>query len=286
MRTFAELRLPTSAFLALAACIAFASAPVAAAPPKSARYEMVANGDVQIDGDGRVTDYSLSSELAPEVAALVDRSVRRWRFQPILQDGRPVNAKTALSIRLLARRSADDSDNYTVSIASVDFGAPRRGSGGEPPRYPDLAARAGLNAKVLLLLRIDDTGKVVEALPYQTSLGARTRSERDAESWRRIFERASIRAAKTWKYDLTELLDGRRIGGYSIAPIEYRMVARDRGGDQDQWVGYIPGPVHELPEELRHEIEATDRASRLADGEAAALNSRFRLIDDVVGTIL
>jgi hypothetical protein len=272
--------------LALAACIAFSSASGAAAPPKTASYEMVANGEVQIDAVGHVSDYKLSSELTPEISALVDRSVRRWRFEPILQDGRPVTAKTALRIRLLARRSGVDSDNFTVSIASVDFSAPRRSSAGKPPRYPQLAASARLNAKVLLLLRIDDTGKVVEALPYQTSLGARTRSERDAESWRTIFERASITAAKTWKYDLTEMLGDQRVGGYSIAPIEFRIVARDAGSDHDQWTGYIPGPVHQLPEDLRHEIEATDRASRLADGEAAALNSRFRLVDDVVGKVL
>ncbi|HEX7768706.1 MAG TPA: hypothetical protein VF422_01620, partial [Dokdonella sp.] len=161
---------------------------------------MVADGEVRIDAEGRVSDYGLSSELTPEIAALVDRSVRRWRFEPILQDGRPVIAKTALRIRLLAKRSTDDSDNYTVSIASVEFGAPRRSSAGKPPSYPRLAASARLGAKVLLLLRIDDTGKVVEALPYQTSLGARTRSERDAEAWRELFERAGIAAAKTWKY--------------------------------------------------------------------------------------
>ena len=273
-------------FFALTALIAFAGASAFAATPKAASYEMTADGEVQIDSEGRVSDYTLGSELTPAIAGLVDRAVRRWRFEPILQDGQPVAAKTALHIRLRATRAADDSEDFVVRIASVDFGAPRRKPGGKPPRYPDLAAGARLNAKVLLLLRMDDTGKVVEAQPYQTSLGARTRSERDAESWRRLFERASVTAAKTWTYDLTETVGDRRIGGYSIAPIEYRIAARDAGGDQDQWTGYIPGPVHELPEELRLEIEAKDRASRLADGENAALNSRFRLIDDVVGKAL
>jgi hypothetical protein len=270
----------------IAALMAFAGTPAIAAPAKSANYEMVANGEVRIDPEGRVSDYSLSSTLTPEIAALVDRSVRGWRFEPILQDGRPVTAKTALRIRLLANRSAADSDNFTVSIASVEFGAPRRSSAGKPPSYPRLAASVRLGAKVLLLLRIDDTGKVVEALPYQTSLGARTRSESDAESWRKLFERASITAAKTWKYDLTESVAGRRIGTYALLPIVFRIQSEAGGAEEDDWIGYVPGPVHELPEELRHEIEANDRASRLADGEAAALNSRFRLIDDVVGKAL
>ena len=272
--------------LVMAVLVAFAGGPAIAAPAKSARYELVADGEVRIDAEGRVSDYGLSSELTPEIAALVDRSVRRWRFEPILQDGRPVIAKTALRIRLLAKRSTDDSDNYTVSIASVEFGAPRRSSAGKPPSYPRLAASARLGAKVLLLLRIDDTGKVVEALPYQTSLGARTRSERDAEAWRELFERAGIAAAKTWKYDLTESVAGRRTGTYTLLPIEFRIPSAAGGAAKGEWVGYVPGPVHELPEDLRHEIEANDRATRLADGEIAALNSRFRLIDDVVGKAL
>lgn len=276
-----------SKVVAITALLAFAGTSASAERAKGVRYEMVADGEVQIALDGHVSDYRLASELAPEIAALVNRSVRRWRFQPILQDGQPVTAKTALQIRLSAESAADKPDSFVVRVIGVEFGAPSRRSANHPPRYPGLAISARLNAKVVLLLRIDDAGKVVEARPYQTSLGARTRSERDAEAWRKIFERESIAAAKTWKYDLTEAVGGRRVGRYALAPIEFRLVRPAAGSERlDKWKGYIPGPVHELPSELGLESDATDRASRLADGEAAALDSHFRLIDDVVGKVL
>lgn len=182
--------------VAIAVLMVFANASALAAGRTAATYEMVANGEVQIGPDGRVSDYRLKSELVPSVAELVNRSVRRWRFEPILQDGRPVIAKTGLRIRLTAERAADDADKYVVRVAGVELGAPERSSGGEPPRYPDRAARAGLNAKVMLALRLDQTGRVVEAVPYQTSLGAGSRTEGAARKWRGIFEQASIAAAK------------------------------------------------------------------------------------------
>lgn len=273
--------------VAIAVLMAVANVSASAAGRTAATYQMVANGEVQIGPDGRVSDYRLKSELAPSVAELVNRSVRLWRFEPIVQDGRPVIAKTALRIRLTAERATDNPDNFVVRVAAVDFGAPDRSAGGKPPRYPDRAVRARLNAKVMLVLRLDDTGKVIEAFPYQTSLGARTRSESDAESWRKIFERASIAAAKTWKYNLTEDIGGRRLGSYALAPIEFRILPRDAGGEEDEkWQGYVPGPVHELPADFGRENRTADRASRLADGETAALSTRFRLVDDVVGKIL
>lgn len=273
--------------VAIAVLMAFANAPASAAGRAAATYEMVASGEVQIGVDGRVSDYRLKSELAPAVAALVNRSVRQWRFEPILKDGRPVIAKTALRIGLTAERAADDPDHYVVRVAGVDFGAPEFRGGGKPPHYPRSAVRARLEAKVMLALRIDEAGKVVEAVPYQTSLGARARSDSEAETWRKIFERASVAAAKTWQYNLTEDIDGRLAGTYALAPIVFSLVRpHERADGEDKWQGYVPGPVHDIPWDVDQGGPATDRASRLADGEAAALNSRFRLVDDVVGKIL
>jgi hypothetical protein len=267
--------------------MAFASASAFGADRPAATYEMVASGEVQIAPDGRVSDYRLESQLAPAVAELVNRAVRGWRFEPILQDGKPVIAKSALRMRLTAERAAKDSDSFVVRVVGIEFGAPDRTSGGKPPRYPDAAVSARLNAKVMLALRLDETGKVVEAVPYQTSLGARARSERDAEKWRRLFERASIAAAKTWHYDLTETIGGKRIGTYALAPIVFSVIPHDQvANQQDRWQGYIPGPIHELPWDFGRSDSADDPASRLADGEATALNSRFRLVDDVVGKAL
>ena len=271
----------------IAIAMAFASASAFGADQSAATYEIVANGEVRIAPDGSVSDYRLKSKLTPAIAELVNRAVRGWRFEPILQDGKPVIAKSALRMRLIAEPTAKDPDSFIMRVVDIEFGAPDRTHGGRPPRYPNAAVSARLNAKVVLALRLDETGKVVEAVPYQTSLGARPRSETDGENWRRLFERASITAAKTWRYDLTETIDGKRIGTYALAPIVFTIMPPGQVANrQDNWQAYIPGPIHELPWDFGRSDSADDPASRLADGEAAALNSRFRLVDDVVGKAL
>ena len=62
---------------------------------REATYELTVHGELYIGPEGTVTDLKLrSADLSPEIAAMVDRQVRKWRFEPILVDGRAVNAKT------------------------------------------------------------------------------------------------------------------------------------------------------------------------------------------------
>jgi len=73
-----DLRFPAIALLALST----ASTVWAGKPAQT--LEMIAEGEIQIGTDGKVSDYRLKSELAPLVADLVGRNVRKWRFEPIL----------------------------------------------------------------------------------------------------------------------------------------------------------------------------------------------------------
>ena len=83
----------------------FAVAGVAWAAQNSTVLEMSADGEIRIAPDGHVTDYKLKSTLSPTIAALVDRNVRSWRFEPIVVDGNPVAAKTALLAEIGAAKS-------------------------------------------------------------------------------------------------------------------------------------------------------------------------------------
>ena len=114
-----------------------ASAQKAASPV----LELAAKGDIQIAPDGHVTDFHLTADLSPEVGKLVDKTVRGWHFEPVIVDGRAVNAKTTMLIRLSGTPAAGDS--YSLRIKSVHFGTLTRGNV-KPPEYPGDAARAGL----------------------------------------------------------------------------------------------------------------------------------------------
>ena len=165
--------------LFMATIVALATT-TAHAEKAAAFYELNVEGEVRIAPDGHVNDYRIKNELAAPVAALVRKNVLAWHFDPILVDGKAVEAKTAMHLQLHTE-SAGNTDEFVVRIASIDFGTPTRSSSVRPPRYPGAAIEARLGAKVVLSARLDETGKVVEAVPYQTSLDARARREGSRE---------------------------------------------------------------------------------------------------------
>jgi hypothetical protein len=248
--------------------------------------DMSADGEVHIALDGQVTNYALKSELTPTIASLVDRNVRSWRFEPIVVDGQPVAAKTALHIDIQATPIAGK-DSYALRITNVRFGEPRRSAKMKAPRYPQEAVRVGLGAKVLLNLRLDDAGNVVEVEPYQTNLNARPNSEFEAKHWREVFEKVSVSAAKTWHFDLSETIDGKAFGTTAIIPIVYSVVGGPiQRAKPGQWQPYLPGPVHPAPWLKAETVANADAVASLKDGQALSLDSRFRLKDAVIGHTL
>ena len=256
--------------------IGLASAQEAAKPV----LELYAKGDIEIAADGHVTDFHITTDdLSPEVGKLVDKTVRGWHFEPVMVDGKAVNAKTTMGIRLSG--TAAQGDSYSLRIKSVYFGVLKRAHA-KPPDYPGDAARVGLGARVVLYLLVNENGKVVEAVPAQTSLDMRAKDEREAEMWRKRFETASVKAAKSWRYDLgSELVNGKVVPKrHAIAPIEF-VAYRHASG----WKAYVPGPVHPAPWDKKAD-DNEQRFAQLSDGETASADSNFRLKDDVIGKTL
>ncbi|MBS0566766.1 MAG: hypothetical protein JSS59_05050 [Proteobacteria bacterium] len=248
-----------------------------------ATFTMAASGEIQIAADGHVSDYKLRSQLPEQIAALVDRSIRQWMFNPIMIDGQAVPARTAINLSLGAEPV--DKDSYKIRVVAVHFGGPTQSRAHtRPPRYPASAVRAQVGGKVLLAVRLDDTGKVIEALPYQTSLDVRTANEREARDWRKILENASIDAARHWKYDLTETVNGKPMGTSAIVPVVFAISTHaPRDG---HWKGYIPGPIEPVPWMSQGQLADNQAASDLKDGESLSLDSRFKLKNDIIGKTL
>jgi hypothetical protein len=146
------------------------------------------------------------------------------------------------------------------------------------------AARAGMMANVLLALRLDKDGNVLQAIPYRTSLNVKFPGENKAEFWRRMFEETSIASAKTWRYNMTESVGGVQMDGTALVPITFRVSRKDKP-DPTHWQGFVDGPTHEIPWNMQRRPDE-DRIARLVDGEALAMDSRFHLKDDVIDKAL
>ena len=275
-----HLRFPAIALLALGAVsTAWAGKPAEI-------LEMSADGEIQIAADGRVNDYRLKSQLAPSVAGLVDRSVRGWRFEPVLVDGKPVVAKTTMHLALNAEPVAGTGD-YRLRIASIRFGELRHSGRFTPPKYPGEAVRSHVGGKVIIAIRVDETGNVIDAQPYQTSLDVETRSETEAEHFRQVLEKASLSAARDWHYDVTDILNGKPVGRQALVPVSYSLcdMPCTNRSDDGRWRALAPGPVHVVPW-MHQSLAANEDPGKLRDDESMLLDSPFRLKDDPVGKLL
>jgi hypothetical protein len=271
----------------LVAVLMMMAMPLAVAGENLSTLEMNAVGEVQIAPDGHVSGYLLKSKLTPEIAELVERHVRTWRFEPIVVDGKQVIAKTALHLVLKAEPVAGKKDDYAVRILNVRFGEPQRNPQMKPPRYPYEAVRVGLGAKVLLSVRLDETGTVVDVSAYQTNLNAKPSSEGEANHWREVFERASIAAARNWHFALSETINGKSMGTTALIPIVYWVKDGPiRNVAPGEWQPYLPGPVHPTPWLNSEQLADNHDSSSLKDGQALSLDSHFRLKDAVIGRIL
>ncbi len=268
MRTMCACLLLILSFASLAA-------PVPAVQPE---YSMQVTGEIEIAPDGSVHGYKLDNGLKPKVRELVAANIDSWKFEPILVDGRAVIAKTRLRMMLEA---VPVKEGYRLKVSSVWFGEPTRTSLMNPPRYPQDAARADLGARVVLVLKLDAAGNVVAAHPEQTSLSTKV-SGKLADKWRKLFERASIDSASSWKFDVPEIIDGTPAQSSSIrVPVDFIMGS----GGLDQWRAYLPGPVTPAPW-LERQALVAEAAGNLGNGEMQPLDSRFKLKTNVIGATL
>jgi len=272
-----------NAALGFVAATAFAAS-ACAATSTAPTLDLEADGEIQIATDGHVSDYQLKTPLGADLSKLIASAVRGWRFEPVVVDGQAVVATTTMHLELHAE-PADVADSYRIRVSQVRFGEPKRDGHMRPPKYPTSAVSARLGARVMLAVRLDENGKIVEAMPYQTSLDARTSSEAEAERWRKQFEQASIVAARSWHWDLTEKVNGKTVGTSAIVPVVFSIIGTGREVRPGKWKAYVPGPVHDVPW-LQDAHADEKQLAAIGDDGALSLDSHFRLKDDVVGKAL
>lgn len=241
---------------------------------------MTVTGHIEIARDGNLHTYQLDKGLPPAVEQLVEQNLRQWTFEPITVDGRPVIARTRVRLMLSAEEVAG---GYQLKVENVWFGEPTRTSKMRPPQYPVQAAYAGLGARVILVLKLDAGGNVTDVHPEQTSLGAIAKDEKSAEEWRAVFEKASVAAARRWKFDVTEVIEGAPAETSSVrVPVDFEMMGST---SKNRWRGFVPGPRRPAPW-LTDEVAATQTIDDLGVNDTQPLDSRFKLKTQIVGALL
>jgi hypothetical protein len=251
-----------------------AASPAFAVSPDAQIYTARAAGSLTIGADGRVLDVELTSEASLGTGVLegYEERVRSWQFEPIREDGRPVNAKGLMQLSLVALREKGD-DMATFAIRGVQFLDPP-GTESEWPRlaqpsYPANALKAGAGAEVMLLLKLDAQGRVQSAATEHLALlGVATRQAHQANLAAQ-FRRSAERIAMEWT------ISGQPDGQVVRVPVRYTTDRWARG-----WAPTAMQPV-ELPEWAVLELASAQATDLSAGGVATA--GQFKLLTPLDG---
>src|SRR5688572_9186279 len=108
-------------------------APAFAKDAPAPEYRMQVAGELVVDRDGAVKDYELDAGQAPLIEKLIEKSVAAWKFEPVVVEGKPVVARTRMSMSILAAPAGDD---YELRVSDVWFGEFKSDGKATPPRYP------------------------------------------------------------------------------------------------------------------------------------------------------
>jgi len=242
-----------------AACGCLLAGAVMAAGPGAVRRQveasMVVTGTLVVAPDGSVGSYRLDrpERLPAPVVDLIGRNVPRWKFEPVVRDGKPVAAKARMSLRVVARPIEGDDQNYALSIRGTHFGD-AAGSLGfkehrQGPHYPEMAARGHVEGTVYLLLKVDRQGKVVDAVAQQVNLAA-IGSEHLLQAWREAFAKSALQAARTWTFNVSaDGEDAETEFHYARVPVHYQLGERGQLAPDPygRWEVYVPGPYQAVP---------------------------------------
>ncbi|MFC5524484.1 energy transducer TonB [Rhodanobacter ginsengisoli] len=226
-----------------------------AAVRKRVQASMLVTGSITVAPDGSVKSYVVDQpeQLPSPVIGLIKRSVPTWRFVPVVLDGRPVFAKAAMNLRIVAKPLGDG--KYSLGIGSSYFSQPS--SSGDPgretvtarqrrpPNYPPFAVEARVSGTVYLVLRVNRQGMVVDAAAEQVNLDV-VANDTEMKRWRTVLADAALRAARKWTYNPpTSGRDAAAPSWVIRVPVEFSLSEWGKPvpvAKYGAWHAYVPGP--------------------------------------------
>ncbi|GAB3745712.1 energy transducer TonB [Lysobacter olei] len=225
-----------------------------AAVRKQAVASMVVTGEVRIDERGQVVSHQVdeADKVPSGVVGLLAKAVPQWRFEPVVVDGQPRQARSKMRVRVVARQL--ENGDYAIAFQDADFpgGSPQPGTVPSAkkmvqPRYPAGALRNGASAAVFVVLKVGPDGRVEDAVAEQVNLPL-VAHERVMEDYRKMFGDAGVRAALASTFNPPTAGEG--VGKSITVRVPY--VFQVNGGKPvdvpyGQWASYVPGPFRPAP---------------------------------------
>lgn len=177
-------------------------------------YATHVDSEIDVGRDGSITRYEPVTPIKGPLASRLRAVVERFRFHPVLVDGTPVPARSRMRIRLVAKPTADG--DVQVSIERVGFPGvenPDGTSGSEhgmvrgvakrvDVTYPYKVLKLGVTGRVVVAVRLDRGGHVVDAVARQSALFNTTGREKVLAGALEALERNAVEAIRQWRFKM------------------------------------------------------------------------------------
>lgn len=225
---------------------------------------MVVTGTITVNANGSVRGFTIQDldKLPPAARHIIQATVPRWQFIPIIENGKAVAARAGMSLRIVA--DMIDEHRATVRVAGAAFGCdagrarnlvPNECPAGSsvtyrdrwPPQYPIDALQAGVGGEVFLVLQVDRKGHVSQAAASQVNLFSLTDR---AGHFRKVLAETSLRAARRWQFSIPTVgPDAAKDHWVVQVPVNYWLGPPGSAPAQHygRWNAYVPGPVQDVP---------------------------------------
>lgn len=227
---------------------------------EKAEMSMLVSGSIDMRPDGSVERYEIdhSEKLSQAVAQLIGAQVSQWRFEPVLVDGKPVAAKTKMSLRIVAKPI--DEQNFNVRIQSASF------SGGKDGAHERISVlkRTSLGpmvqammsvgidaAEMYLALKIGKDGRVLDAIVEQVNLYGLA-SEKEMEYIQKTLGKPAVKVVRQWTFAVPAREPEGEEYWSGTLPISFRLSGGGYSPPADmqaheEWRMYVPGPCTPIP---------------------------------------
>jgi outer membrane biosynthesis protein TonB len=239
-------------------CLLLSGAALAAtpAPEQAVQASMLVTGSIVVAPDGHVAGYAIdkADRVPTVVRKLLAQAIPSWSFEPVLRDGKAVEARSNMTLRIVAKPR--DDGKVSIGVAGAQFASDGPTSDDityrykKPPVYPRDAAMESASATVFILLSVDRQGKVDDVATEQVNLKTRG-SPHQMDRWRKLFSNAALAAARHWTFNMPTSGDlaGREHVLAQVA-VNFQITGNLLAFEHytyGKWQPYIPGPRQPIP---------------------------------------
>jgi TonB family protein len=178
---------------------------------------------VSLDASGAITKAAPEGDVTPRALAAIEVALKDWRFAPARENGQPVAAEAVVSV--LCQPPPQTAQARIIPAKPISQ---------EAPEYPLAMRRFGLRGQVLIDFEVDPTGKVQNAVIFQSDNPA--------------FDEPALEALRQWKFE-----PGTSGGKPVVVKQRVPIIFQPRGDGTDAFRISDRGDQSKLPPEMRYD---------------------------------